>query len=224
MAVPRLGEGFEGSDYMYCEQCGAKLEPESKFCPSCGSPVAHASGNAVSESHIQDPFNQSSNTEEVVWVLTAQRKESFFKRTTCFLIFMKDKLIVAHLSAQRQKEESAKVSSEIKAQGKGFFKGSAEMMQHWANYHKKYYSMASGHILAEDPTNFSIPYMNINKLVYQCESTDIDADGSSSGHQGKLDISLFDGKNIKFSHTHSHDSTIKKTLIELFGKTLKYRK
>jgi len=209
---------------MYCEQCGAQFEPEIKFCPSCGSPVSQAPGNAVSESHIQEPFNQSSNTEEVVWVLIAQRKESFFKRRACSLIFMRDKLIVAHLSAQLQKEESAKISSEIKAQGKGFFKGSAAMMQHWANYHKKYYSMSSGHILAEDPTNFAIQYMNIKKLVYQCESTDIDADGRSYGHQGKFDISLFEGKKIKFSHTRSHDSTIKKMLIELFGKKLKYRK
>lgn len=207
---------------MYCEQCGAQLEPESKFCPSCGSPVAQVSGNAGC--NIQEPFNQSSNTEEVLWVLIAQRKESFFKRIACYLIFMKDNLIVAHLSAQRQKDESARVSGEIKAQGKGFFKGSAAMMQHWANYHKKYYSMTSGHILAEDPTNFAIPYMNIKGLVYKCESTDIDADGRSYGHQGKLDVSLYDGKKIKFSHTRSHDSNIKKTLIELFGKKLKYRK
>lgn len=207
---------------MYCEQCGAQLEPESKFCPSCGSPVAQASGNAGC--NIQEPFNQSSNTEEVLWVLVAQRKESFFKRKACSLIFMSDKLIVAHLSAQLQKEESAKLSSEIKAQGKGFFKGSTAMMQHWANYHKKYYSMNSAGILAEDPTNFAIPYMNMKGIVYQCESTDIDADGRSYGHQGKLDVSLFDGKKIKFLHTRSHDSNIKKMLIALFGKKLKYRK
>lgn len=209
---------------MYCKQCGAQFEPESNFCPSCGNPVAQVPDNAASEYNMQEPFDQSSNTEEVVWVLTAQRKESFFKRKSCFLIFMRDNLIVAHLSAQPQKEENAKIASEIKAQGKGFFKGSAAMMQHWANYHKKYYSMTSGHILAEDPTNFAIQYMNIKKLVYQCESTDIDADGRRYGHQGKLDISLFEGEKIKFSHTHSHDSTIKKTLIELFGKKLKYRK
>lgn len=154
---------------MYCKQCGSQIESESKFCPSCGSPVAQTPGRAASEYNIQEPFNQSSNTEEVVWVLTAQRKESFFKRKACSLIFMKDKLIVAHLSAQRQKEESAKISSEIKVQGKGFFKGSAAMMQHWANYHKKYYSMTSEHILAEDPKNFAIQYMNIKKLVYKCE-------------------------------------------------------
>ena len=207
---------------MYCEQCGAQLEPESKFCPSCGRAAAQASGNAGC--NIQKPLNQSSNTEEVLWILIAQRKESFFKRIACYLIFMKDNLIVAHLSAQRQKDESARVSGEIKTQGKGFFKGSAAMMQHWANYHKKYYSMTSAHILAEEPTNFAIQYTNIKKLVYKCESTDIDADGRSYGHQGKFDISLFDGKKIKFSHTRSHDSTIKKTLIELFGKKLKYRK
>ena len=84
--------------------------------------------------------------------------------------------------------------------------------------------MPSGDILAEDPTNFSIPYMNINKLVYQCESTDIDSDGRSYGHQGKLDVSLIDGRKIKFTHSRSHDNDIKKMLTELFGKKLKYGK
>ena len=208
---------------MYCEQCGTQLEPESKFCPSCGSPVAQAPGNAVSESHIQEPFNQSSNTEEVVWVLIAQRKESFFKRKACYLIFLKEKLIVAHLSKERQQEESAKVSSEIKEQGKGFLKGSVAMMQHWANYHNKYYSMTSGQILAEDPANLEIKYHDIETLYYKCESTYMDADGRNSGHSGKIVISLSDGEKIKFSHSNSHDSKVKNILEELFDNKLRYR-
>lgn len=209
---------------MYCEQCGAQLEDESRFCGSCGSSVVQTPVVSSREHISPEPSNLYNSSEEVVWVFSAQRKESLFKRKPSYLIFMKDKLLVAHLSAELQKQESSRVSSEIKAQGKGFFKGSATMMQFWANYHRKYYSMTSGQILAADPTNFAIPYMNIKKLVYQCESSNIDDDGRSYGNQGKLVISLLDGNKIEFSHNNSHDKTIQQTLTGLFGNTLKYKK
>ncbi|MDD4542046.1 MAG: zinc ribbon domain-containing protein [Eubacteriales bacterium] len=209
---------------MYCEQCGALLEPESRFCGRCGSSVTQPPVGSAHEHISPEPLNQYSGSEEVMWVFSAQRKESLFKRTPAYIILLKDKLLVAHLPAQLQKQESSRVSGEIKAEGKGFFKGSAAMMQFWANYQNKYYSMTSGQILAEDPTNFVIPYVNIKKLVYQCESSSIDDDGRSYGHQGKLDISLLDGNKIDFSHSISHDKTIKQTLTELFGDTLKYKK
>lgn len=222
---------FERGNDMYCDKCGAQLEPESKFCTNCGSSTAQIPENSAPEDNSQEfeyrnpePLNQNGGNEAVVWVLTAQRRESFFRRKPCYLIFMKDKLIAAHLSPQFQKAENTRISSEFKAQGKGFFKGSAAMMKHWANYHKKYYSMTSGQILAEDPANFAIQYLDIKKMVYQCESMDIDGDGRSSGHQGSIKITFFPGKKVKFSHSRSHDSSVKKTLIELFGKKLKYKK
>ncbi len=208
---------------MHCNQCGAKLEPNSKYCESCGSPVELAITNVAHEYNSPEPLNQSVNSEVVVWVLKAQRIESFFKRKACYLIFMKDKLIVAHLSKESQREENAKLSSEIKNQGKGFLKGSVAMMQHWANYHDKYYSMTSGQILAEDPANLEIKYHDIETLYYKCESTYMDADGRNSGHSGKIVISLSDGEKIKFSHSNSHDSEVKRTLTELFDNKLKYR-
>lgn len=203
---------------MYCIQCGAQIDPKGKFCASCGKLVPQVPVNTIAPVLS----NHSGSSEVVFFVLNAQRIESLFKRNACSVIFMKEKLIVAHLSAQRQKDENAKITSEIKAQGKGFFKGSAAMMQFWANYHAKYYSMTSEDIIAEDPMNFEINYSNIQKLSYRCESTDIDDEGRNYGHPGELDISLSVGKKVKFSHTHSHDNTTKKTLVELFGKKLKY--
>ena len=216
---------------MYCEKCGTQLEPEGNFCTRCGSSVAQVSESTEeehrspeSEYYKQEPLNQNSENEAVFWVLTAQRRESFFKRKPCYIVFTKNKLIIAHLSPQFQKAENTRISGEIKAQGKGFFKGSAAMMKYWANYHKKYYSMTSEEILAEDSANFVIQYIDIKKIVYQCESVDIDSDGRSYGHQGLIKICFFQGKKIKFSHSRSHNGDIKKTLIELFGKKLKYRK
>lgn len=212
---------------MYCKKCGTQLAAESRFCTKCGNSIAQAPVHSAPATDTPEPVHPSGGSEMnevVVWVLTAQRKESLFSRKPCSLVFMQDKLIVAHLSAQRQKEESARVSSEIKAKGKGFFKGSAAMMQHWANYHKKYYSMTSAQIFAEETTNFAVQYMNMKKLVFQCESMETDSDGRTYGHQGAVDISLLDGNKIKFSHSQSHNSTVKNMMLELFDKKLKYKK
>ncbi|HZK10451.1 MAG TPA: hypothetical protein VFD08_05210 [Clostridia bacterium] len=131
---------------------------------------------------------------------------------------------MAFLSPQRQKEESAKVSSDVKAQGKGFLKSSAAIMQHWSNYYKKYYSMTSADILAEESENYAIEYGDINKILYRSETTDTDSDGQNYGHQGKIEISLSNGNKIKFTHTHHHDKKIKIMLLELFEEKLKYKK
>jgi hypothetical protein len=209
---------------LYCKKCGVQLGPWSKFCTSCGSPIEQDPYTAVSEYNAQETFKQPVNRAEVVWVLTALRKESFLKGKPCWIVFMKDKLIVAHLSAQHQKEENARMRSEMKAQGKGFFKSSREIMQYWADYPNKYYSMASEHILAEDFTNFAVQYEDIKKIVYRCEVIDIGSDSINWNHQGECNVSLFEGKKIKFSHTRSHNRATKEMLLELFGKKLKYRK
>lgn len=209
---------------MYCAQCGAQLGPWSKFCPGCGSHIEQDPYTAVSDYNVQGTFKQPVNRTEVVWVLTALRKESFLKGKPCWIVFMKDRLIVAHLSAQHQKGENARMWSEMKAQGKGFFKGSREVMKYWADYPNKYYSMLAEHILAEDPTSFAIEYVNIKKTVYRCEVTDIGGDVTSWNCQGKCNVMFFEGKQLKFSHTRSHDRATKETLIELFDKKLKYRK
>lgn len=209
---------------MYCEQCGNMLEPQNRFCAKCGSIVAQASDNAATYREPAAPVAESVTSEPVIWVFSAQRKLSAFKLIPCSIVFMADKAVFAHLSPQLQKVENAKASQDIKAKGLGFFKGSAEMMQYWSNYHKKYYSMNIGEILSEDPTNFVLPYQNIKKVMYQCESSTIDSEGSTYGTQGKLNFDLFDGKPIKFSHSRSHDKSVKGTLTKLFGGKLKYKK
>lgn len=209
---------------MYCQKCGAQIVPESSFCTACGNPVAKNFGSTVSGYNPSPPVNLFNNTVTVSWVLVAQLKESLFKRKACSVVFMRDRLVIAHLSAQRQKEENSRITEEIKSEGKGFFKGSAAMMQYWANYHKKYYTMTPEQIQSEDPANFVVWYENIKKLIFKCETTDIDADGRSYGNQGSLDISLADGRKISFSHSCSNDSSIKKTLTDLFDSKLKYRK
>jgi hypothetical protein len=142
---------------------------------------------------------------------------------TCYIIFMPDKLVLAYLSQERQKAEGARLSQEIKASGKGFFKGSAAMMSYWSHYHEKYYSMPSQQILSEDPENMLIDNNAVSKLFFHAYDTYY-SDDSQRVSGGKLQITLAGGETLKFSHTLNHNKSIRNTLSQLFGNRLKYRK
>ena len=138
--------------------------------------------------------------------------------------YMQDKAIVVHLTPELQKAENVKLSQDFKSNGIGFFKGSAAMMQYWANYYKKYYTMTANEILSEDRSNVALHYQNIQKVLFQCDSASVDSDGVSYGTQGKLQINLYGGQSFKFTHSQWNDKSIRNILIRLFGEKLKYKK
>jgi hypothetical protein len=174
----------------------------SKFCTSCGK-------------------QQSSQpAEQAVLVFPAIRKYSLFKMDTCNIVFMRDRLVLAYLTGDKQKMESAKVAADIKAQGLGFFKGSAYMMRYWADYSKKYYTMDINSILAEDPLNQVIHYSMIMELKYRCYESG-DSDSNSTG--GELNLMIINGEPLKFTHTEPGDKQIKSILSSLLGYRLKYK-
>lgn len=203
---------------MFCTQCGNKVEPQNKFCAKCGSKIAQTQ-KRISEQTIIPPVQ-----ETAVWIFPTQRKYSLLKIVPCNIVFMTDKAILANLTPEIQKAENARLSHNVKANGIGFFKGSAAMMQFWAEYHKKYYSMAADQILSEDASNLMIWYQNVKKVVYRCHSADIDSDGIAYGSQGKLSFDLYDGNTYKFTHTQSQNKSVKDTLVNLFGNKLTYKK
>lgn len=142
----------------------------------------------------------------------------------CYVVFLKDRVIIAHLSPQRHKAEAARASRDIKDGGAGFFKHSAEMMRYWANYHRRYYSMTPAQILAEEPGNFSLLYQDIKKVLFRCESMSADEEGRTYGSSGKLKFYMLDGKKEVFSHKRSHSRNLKETLTKLLNGKLKYKK
>jgi len=224
---------------MFCDQCGQRLEPQSNFCSRCGhkiKPVAQQPTMPAPTPHVQQPVRQpvqqpvqpstTQPDERVAWVFGATRKLSAFKVVACNMVFMRSRLVLAHLTPALQKAESARVSQEIKADGKGFFKSSAAMMRFWADYHKQYYDMPVQAILAQDASNMAVDYAAVSEVLFKCYSETTDYSDSSSGSvaQGKLHIKLTGGETIKFTHNQWHDNNLRQMLTDLFGQKLKYRK
>ncbi len=148
-----------------------------------------------------------------------------FKLISCYVVFFPDRIVLAHLTPERQKAESARVAQESKANGLGFFKGSAAMMRYWADYSNKYYNMDERAILAEDPMNFTIHNSTVSEVLFRCYSTTTDFDDNTTQSSGgNLNFSLTGGEKIKLTHKLHHDKMIRETLTSLFGGRLKYRK
>lgn len=214
---------------MFCKKCGQELSDTSKFCSSCGQPTQPVP-SPIAQSQENSPVHQQyqqampSASERVYMVLKTNRKSSMFKMTTCYIVFMQDRLVLAYLTKEKQKTESKKLSQEIKASGKGFFKGSAAMMSYWNNYHQKYYNMSSEQILSEETENMLIYYNSISQFYFRAYYSRIDSDGSDQSTGGKLRISLPEGETLKFTHSIANDRSIRNTLTELLGNRLKYKR
>jgi hypothetical protein len=224
---------------MFCTNCGQKLTDGARFCTACGQRTQAASTVPAQPSYsafppqqptyqqsYQQSYQQTAQavSEHVLMVLQTNRKYSMMKMTPCNIVFMPDRIILAYLTRERQKAESDRLSQEIKASGKGFFKGSAAMMSYWADYHKRYYQMSTQQIMAEDPENQLVYNNSVSQLLFHAYDTDYSGDGGQTTTGGKLNISLAGGETLKFSHSIGNNRSIRDTLTQLFGSRLKYKR
>ena len=224
---------------MFCSQCGHAIREGDAFCTRCGNRVALAPPtihNPVYQPPSPIPAQPAQTfayapapaprlAEKIVWIFRADRKFSIFKMTPCYIVFMEDKAVLAFITPELQKREGDRVSREIKEANTGFFKGSAAMMKFWSDYYKKYYTMSSAAILAEDPTNVILPYHQISEVYFKGFYESVSSgDSSSTVTQGKFEIETANGENYKFTHSQTADRSIQETLTRLFGSRLKYKK
>ena len=101
---------------MYCSQCGYQIDPQSKFCAQCGSPISQLPAERQTSSQrfpepelktaAQPIWAPVSMPESVIWVFSAQQKLSLLKIVPCNIVFMQDKAIVAHLTPERVWKET----------------------------------------------------------------------------------------------------------------------
>ena len=222
---------------MYCENCGNKLNDTAKFCPACGTPVAgRVAANTASVPVAPPPVverkpetvfapvpppgtRKEPASETALMVLAVNKKEGLLKRTSAHLVFFRDRLLIADLTPERQKQENAALSARIKEDGKGFFQGSAAMMDYWRNFGNRYYSMSPAQILNDDRNNMEIMHADVHRFTFQRYDSDDDAKKNA----GDLEIEHRYGR-LKASHTYGDgNQNIRAHLERFYGGRLKYR-
>ncbi|MBV1758854.1 MAG: zinc ribbon domain-containing protein [Dethiosulfatibacter sp.] len=216
---------------MYCQNCGSKINEDAKFCTKCGFKVSLSEPESLKSATTHKEQQSKLNSEPVLdkeslafMVLNVNKKEGLLKRTNAFLVFFKDRLVLAELTSERQKAESKMMSQKIKEEGTGFFKGSAAMMSYWSNYGNKYYQMTPSDILREEPTNIEIDHSTISKFVFsRMETKSYSDNNTNSSTGGGLEIQ-YANRKIAASHNYSdNNQNIKKILENLYGNKLKYK-
>ncbi len=192
---------------MFCYACGQTLSDKACFCAHCGQQQT-------------SPPQQ----ECVVWLLGVHRKTSFLKRIPCTLVFTDQRLLLAHLSRQRQNQEARQMAATARARGEGFFKGSVSLMKQWAHYQDKYLTMAPQQILAEEADNLALAYPAIERFVFRAYSHDTDSDGSTQTRGGTIKIKASGVPTLRFSHSFSHSKSLQASLARFLGHRLTYRR
>lgn len=119
-------------------------------------------------------------------VLSTSKKEGMLKSVPCYLVFLENEIILAHLSKERQKQEMKEYKEQLKAEGKGFFKSTMAMINFWNSYGERYYEMDVQSILNEEPKNYKIRHVEINKFTFKATRSDHTKSGGDK--QGEIII------------------------------------
>lgn len=206
---------------MFCSKCGKQLIENAAFCSGCGCRIEIPQGAA-----IQQPlpvYSPAPSGEETVLVMKMTRKMSFSSAVVCHVVFKRNWFILAHVTPNLQRIENARLQEMMKAQNLGVMKRSAATMRFWGDFHKRYYTMPTDAILAEEPTNQAINYGMITLFDFANGYT-ISDDDSCYDHDGHLHLTLLSGETIKFTHQGRHDKNTYALFTGLFGPRLKYKK
>ncbi len=226
---------------MFCSTCGKQVVANAAFCSGCGSRVGAQQVPGFQQTAFITPaqdtyppqqaayqqpqpvFSPVPSAEETLLVLKVTHKLSLANAVVCHVVFKRNWLVLAHLTTNLQKFETARLMESMKAQNLGMIKRTGAQMRFWGDFYKRYYSMTTEAILAEDMTNKAINYGMITLFDYVNGYTTSD-DESSYDHEGKLHLSLASSETLKFTHQGRHDKDIYNLLTGLFGGRLRYKK
>ena len=199
----------------FCSACGSALESGVRFCPQCGKQVT----TFQPVSTPQAPPPSQAVVPPVYMVLSAGKKDGLLQKQG-YLIFYPDCAVFAYLTKELQNAENERLRAQLKAEGKGFFQGSAAMMSMWASYGERYYSMPREDVLRQAAENFAVYYMEVTKLSFDTYNSSANTDDTRVG--GTLTLHTNAAK-LKFAHRYTDSNgNIMGVLQSLFGQRLRY--
>ncbi|RLF65099.1 MAG: hypothetical protein DRN33_00310 [Thermoplasmata archaeon] len=149
------------------------------------------------------------NEEQILGVIP-NVKSGVFGQKMYNLVATDKGIIVAQLTSSMIKEESKRVSDELKEQGAGRLKRMGATMTAGINLYKRYFSMPVADIIAETNGNFSIDRNRVKSIKIRRDSSNEDI----NSHE--LIIKWSGGKS-KFNFSDVSPKVVKDLLRQTFG-------
>lgn len=220
----------------FCPNCGNELDTASVFCPNCGQKTGEQENGAQANNPTTSA--PATNTQRVDvspqteisnahMVLNGSKKEGFIKSKTCYMVFFNDRIVFSFIGKERMNAEIKRAQEQVKAEGKGFFKGAMAMMNFWTNYGSRYYQMNPVEIEREDGANFTVYNREIEKIMFRTVDRKNQNAGDDSSNTGFGDMVIYFNnakEKIKVKHRYNDSNkNIKKVLEMLLGNRLKYK-
>jgi len=218
----------------FCTNCGAPLNPDNRFCGSCGhavEQVSDATPPAAPAQPVQPvrPAPQAApampaaqiepgmHSEPILGTIAnVQKRKGFMgiSADTYNLIVTPTRLVFAYVSQQTMKAEVAEANQEAKAQGKNWLGVVGAQMGWLKRLLAKYNSMTIEEILAQYPGSFIISNAEVKKIRLGAPSDE------DSNVQGVMSIDTLAGKH-SFELVSVQPQDAKRLLQQTLGPLVK---
>ena len=192
----------------YCENCGQRLNAETRFCGHCGQAVPQGS-----PAQPQAPAAAPQPTEVIVAALPPGTQRSGFlglKSETLVLVLTGKRILVAKQTTQLMQESARQAKEASKESGQNFFGQWGAVIGSYSS--QRYLQMHPQEILNETAGNYSI----LNNQIRSVRIKE-DYDPEEGTSEVKLTLNTGSGKT-ELTYTQTSKKEIKRALQQTLGK------
>jgi len=209
----------------YCENCGAEVNPNAKFCKQCGAALNAASvmpppppppPSTQSPAKTQAPApTRESNSERILGVMLLRKPKSLGRYDSFTSVVTTHRLIFAQMTSDMLKDAVKAAREQAKAEGKGFWGQWSDQLKASFAYSQKYLTMVPSAILAETQGNFAVNNDTIHEVKMKLKQLH---QGNTDLHEFEMELKTSSGK---FEFRMDENSEYTKLLKQAYGEKVK---
>jgi hypothetical protein len=207
----------------YCENCGAEVDPNAKFCNKCGAALNVASmmpppspPSTQSPAKMQAPAStRDSGSENILGVMLLRKPKSLGRYDSFTGVVTTHRMIFAQMTSDMLKEAVKMAREQAKAEGKGFWGQWSDQLKASFAYSQKYLTMVPSAILAETQGNFAVDNNTIHEFKMKLKHT---RQGNMDLHEFEMELKTSAGK---FEFRMDENTEYVKLLKQAYGEKVK---
>lgn len=149
---------------MYCEQCGARIGDQARFCGQCGAAVVLGPPAGVSAAMAPASAPSQERLLSAIPLARLRRGLLGLGSFNCTLVITTERILVAAFTAEMQQQQARKAAKQAQAQGKDWRERTLAVWQTHGGDPDRYLQLSPQAILAESSDNFAIPRGAVRSL------------------------------------------------------------